>query len=421
MAAPVAVAVAALLLGIPAARAADPDTAFTYQGVLTSNGVPVNSTVTATFRLFDAESGGSQIGTDIVRSVTPDAGVFTETLDFGVDPWTPNQARWLDIRVNADQLGRHRMQGAPYALNTRGVVVDELGRVGVGAASTFWPLTVNSIGDGFVQHADIDGISVGSYAGGNIGWYGTYSNHPLGFFVAYGANAALLIDQAENVGIGTMAPTDRLHVSGGDVRIDSFQRLNFGAYTGSDATSENADGIYFSRFNGGPDITNLYLHLGDDSGPCCDATDAFIIQVGGDDVFDFFSDGTAAKPGGGSWTALSDVRAKRDITPLDKPLDKLLRLRGVSFHYKDPTAAGAAPGLRTGMIAQEVEQVFPEWISTGRDGMKTLTYSGFEALTVEAVRQLRAEKDAQIESLIAEVDRLNARMAAFEAAFAASR
>jgi hypothetical protein len=43
-----------------------------------------------------------------------------------------------------------------------------------------------------------------------------------------------------------------------------------------------------------------------------------------------------------------------------------------------------------------VEPVFPEWVRTGADGFKTLTVSGFEGLTAEAIRQLREEKDAQI-------------------------
>jgi len=48
------------------------------------------------------------------------------------------------------------------------------------------------------------------------------------------------------------------------------------------------------------------------------------------------------------------------------------------------------------MIAQEVEEVFPDWVEENRRGHKTVTYRGFEALTVEALRDLRAEKDSQI-------------------------
>jgi hypothetical protein len=46
------------------------------------------------------------------------------------------------------------------------------------------------------------------------------------------------------------------------------------------------------------------------------------------------------------------------------------------------------------MIAQQVEEVFPEWVGTDADGYKTLTYRGFEALTVESFRELKAKNDA---------------------------
>jgi hypothetical protein len=102
---------------------------------------------------------------------------------------------------------------------------------------------------------------------------------------------------------------------------------------------------------------------------------------------------------------------KRDIHELDGSLDKLMDLRGVRFHYKDPDAIGASPGEHVGFIAQEVEEVFPEWIGEYRDGTKTLTIAGFEALAVEALRELRAEKDAQIGRLEAETEALRTRNA----------
>ena len=49
-----------------------------------------------------------------------------------------------------------------------------------------------------------------------------------------------------------------------------------------------------------------------------------------------------------------------------------------------------------GMLAHEVEEVFPEWISTDREGYKQLNIRGFEALVVEAFRTLKAAQD-QIE------------------------
>lgn len=104
--------------------------------------------------------------------------------------------------------------------------------------------------------------------------------------------------------------------------------------------------------------------------------------------------GDAAKPTGEHWTVPSDIRLKKNIQPIEGALDKMLALRGVEFEWNDPEKAALLPGPQMGMIAQEVEEVFPEWVGTDREGYKDLTLRGFEALTVEAMRQLKAENDA---------------------------
>ena len=145
--------------------------------------------------------------------------------------------------------------------------------------------------------------------------------------------------------------------------------------------------------------------------------------------------GTAGKPGGGSWTSTSDARLKKNIRPLAGALRKLLALRGVTFEYIDPAKIHELSGERMGVIAQEVEKVFPDWVETGADGYKRVTVRGLEALVVEAVRELKAEQDekisqlqekaahvASLEKRVAELERKDAerdaRMAVIEAAVA---
>jgi hypothetical protein len=113
---------------------------------------------------------------------------------------------------------------------------------------------------------------------------------------------------------------------------------------------------------------------------------------------------SAAKPTSNVWTVASDERLKKNINTIAHALDDLLALRGVTYQWIDPTSQGGMDGTYTGMIAQEVEQVFPEWIGEDAQGYKTLTVTGFEGLVVEALRELRTEKDADIESLRAEKD-----------------
>ncbi|MGL5064909.1 MAG: tail fiber domain-containing protein [Microcoleus sp.] len=88
----------------------------------------------------------------------------------------------------------------------------------------------------------------------------------------------------------------------------------------------------------------------------------------------------------------SDVRMKKDIRNLSKVLDKVLSLRGVSFQWKD-SQPETLPQL--GMIAQEVETVFPELVEMGPNNMKAINYTGFIAILIEAIK----EQQEQIEKL----------------------
>jgi len=106
-----------------------------------------------------------------------------------------------------------------------------------------------------------------------------------------------------------------------------------------------------------------------------------------------------ASVSGGSWANLSDARLKRDIAPIDHALDTFLGLQGRTFEYIDPQAAMVKPGRRIGFIAQDVEQVVPQWVVENDAGFKMLILTGFEALSVEALRELRVEKDAEIAEL----------------------
>jgi hypothetical protein len=117
--------------------------------------------------------------------------------------------------------------------------------------------------------------------------------------------------------------------------------------------------------------------------------------------------GNAYKPGGGSWSTLSDSRTKKSVEPIGNALAQLMKLRGVTYEYTNPPAFHEHAGTHIGMVAQEVEQVFPSWVDTGNDGYKRLTFRGFEAVAVEAVRELDA-KSNDAAARIAELERQNA-------------
>jgi hypothetical protein len=106
------------------------------------------------------------------------------------------------------------------------------------------------------------------------------------------------------------------------------------------------------------------------------------------------SSDSAAKPNGGSWTNSSDIRLKKNVSTISNALSTLLRLRGVEFEWKEPEKFGGLRGTRRGLIANEVASVLPEWVGEDDKGFKTLTVFGFEALVVEALRELSTKLKA---------------------------
>ncbi|MEZ4242033.1 MAG: tail fiber domain-containing protein, partial [Myxococcota bacterium] len=110
------------------------------------------------------------------------------------------------------------------------------------------------------------------------------------------------------------------------------------------------------------------------------------------------SDGTVYAT---AFSPLSDQRLKRDVRRVDDALGRLTKLQGVRWRWADGPAQG---GTGMGLIAQDVEQVFPEAVNTSRDGTKSVSYDGLTAPIVEAITALAQENAA-----------LRARVAALEA------
>lgn len=101
-------------------------------------------------------------------------------------------------------------------------------------------------------------------------------------------------------------------------------------------------------------------------------------------------------------TDVSDRRKKENITPLQGSLDGILTLNGYSFTMKDDPKKE----IEYGLIAQEVEPVFPELVKTKPDGFKTLNYIGLIAPLVEAVKT----QNAEIQALKSEIEQLKTRL-----------
>jgi trimeric autotransporter adhesin len=89
---------------------------------------------------------------------------------------------------------------------------------------------------------------------------------------------------------------------------------------------------------------------------------------------------------------ISDERAKKSIEKIDSALAKITKLNGYSFTWKDSWE----PDLW--LLAQEVEKVFKEAVSTDKDGNKTVQYSALLAPIIEAIHELNSLVDEHYES-----------------------
>ena len=82
---------------------------------------------------------------------------------------------------------------------------------------------------------------------------------------------------------------------------------------------------------------------------------------------------------------------KDDVAVISDALAKVLALRGVTFTWNEQ--AVGLEGKDTGVIAQDVEKVLPEVVTTRDDGYKAVRYDKMMGLLIEAVKELSAKVD----------------------------
>ena len=193
-----------------------------------------------------------------------------------------------------------------------------------------------------------------------------------------GQNTVMTLNGAGNVLMGTTSnsyPADLLQINGS---------INFTSAGGSARIVESW-GI------------NLY---GDTTHPVKVNSAALVLgtPTGGSS----WTVGQGYKSGGGSWADSSDVRLKENIKTVENALDKITKLRGVTFDWKDEFVEDRDKSSG-GFIAQEMEQIFPEFIQErgaseeekeliNSDTIKTIYLPfSFSAYLVEAIKELNQQ------------------------------
>ncbi len=98
----------------------------------------------------------------------------------------------------------------------------------------------------------------------------------------------------------------------------------------------------------------------------------------------------------------SDRRHKNNIVLISDALSKVTKLNGVTWEWNDDVDAATKETPKTGLIAQEVQEVLPEVVKERADGFLALDYSKTIGLLVEAIK----EQQQQIHSLTLEIEKL---------------
>jgi hypothetical protein len=86
----------------------------------------------------------------------------------------------------------------------------------------------------------------------------------------------------------------------------------------------------------------------------------------------------------------SDKRLKNNIKPIDKALDKVNSISGVTFEWNEKSHKQTGK-KDIGVIAQEVEEILPEVVETRTNGYKAVDYQKLTALLIESVKELTKE------------------------------
>jgi len=193
------------------------------------------------------------------------------------------------------------------------------------------------------------------------------------------ADGQFLISAHGGVGIQTNAPSHDLDVAG-------------------DIASSGDNGGLIRVFN--PDNQDSSMNLGwiNDvprirlGGVGAGSADGMVIQKSGDvSLMRILDSGDVIIAG--TLTENSDRRYKTEIEPIGEALEGLLGIEPVRYRFKPGT--GYSDGEQIGLIAQDVEDAFPELVLRDDEGDRSVAYSKLTAVLIRALQ----EQQAQIEAL----------------------
>ena len=223
-----------------------------YQGYLTdpATGNPLTGTYNITFRLWDALSGGTQVGADIVKSnVAVADGLFNVTLDIP-DETFDGQGRWIQIQVGGELLNpRREILPVPYALSLRpgalisGTVTEDFVFQGRNTATTGWSNGVEGKTDSS-EGVGVLAINTGETGGNAINaWAGATSGFATGVFSESKSPEGYGVFGMNNAITGWATGVIGISKSPGGYGINGLNEATTGNAVGTYGESRSSTGI----------------------------------------------------------------------------------------------------------------------------------------------------------------------------------
>ncbi|MGB0367792.1 MAG: tail fiber domain-containing protein [Flavobacteriales bacterium] len=175
---------------------------------------------------------------------------------------------------------------------------------------------------------------------------------------------AMVVLKNGNTGIDVSNPLTKLHVSSGNWDLNSTNgdfMIGDGTHNLKFAVSDAGAGAGTARINMMGGLATL--KLGGAGNDVVHITDSDVGIGTASPTAKLSVNGTANKPGGGSWTAFSDRRLKQNITPYTDGLEQLLSINPVKYQYNE-LAKTDTKKEHIGVIAQELKEVAPYMVGS---------------------------------------------------------
>lgn len=288
-----------------------------------------------------------------------------------------------------------------FVYGADGLFVKAGNKVGIGTDAPIRRLDVS--GDIYLRGGDANGnANIWLATGASIedqpwsgGLYFSKTNGPIYFRSGTGNPIRMSVGTDGNIGIGTTIPGALLEIkeTSGTPRIGT-------------SSNPNGWGLSFGGFHETGLTAGGYVQVvGPSSNKLALQPTSGNVGVGTvNPPMKFYVNGSA---GGITIWSASDRSWKKDIKTITKALEGIMNIRGVQYKWKNGSvdqATGYDDKTHYGVIAQEVEEVFPYLVGNlsesidgkkvGKHDGKYVEYNALMGILIEAVKELKTENDA---------------------------